>query len=400
MASINLKMGVDNAQFKTGLEQAKGKAKDFKKTVRRALGSAFAIMGVGMAVRKVVAGIDTITEKYDRLAKLSKAHGNISTEFFQKAAFVAEQSGTSVESVAKGMDTLLMSTRMAAQGSKLYADAFKNLNINVKEFQDLDQEGKFKAIADAVKFSADQDRAKADVMQLMGKRAGELIPMLREGAKGFEAIGDQVSILDDSSLRDIENFRDAVNELKAAFVSLAATKLPVILIEAMSFFEAVTNLEREGKGFWHFSGGLFGIGGSSWTERLEEERQNVSERLNKQRGLSTNKANLLNRLNNSGLKGEQYKNFSKKIDEAETTEQLIELFEPITRAQRLQGARLSGGSSQNITQPTALGDDSKRIFTDMLEVLREIEQGQEYIPAIPKLKAEQTKPQVDPIWGD
>ena len=77
MSSINLKMGVDNAQFKTGLEQAKGKAQDFKKTVAKVMGGVLAAAGAGMAIRKVMQGIDAIRDKYDRLAKLTKQHGNI-----------------------------------------------------------------------------------------------------------------------------------------------------------------------------------------------------------------------------------------------------------------------------------------------------------------------------------
>ena len=201
MASIHLKMGVDNAQFRTGLEQAKNKAEGFKKSVSKVMGGVLAVAGAGMAINKVMQGIDAIRDKYDRLAKLTKQHSNINVEFFQKAAFVAEQSGTNVEAVAKSMDKLLMSTKLAAQGSKMYVQAFEDLNINLDKFQNLDQEGKFKAIADATRDAADADKAKAAILQIMGMRAGELVPMLREGAKGFESIAENVNILTKQNLK-------------------------------------------------------------------------------------------------------------------------------------------------------------------------------------------------------
>ena len=77
MASIHLKMGVDNAQFRTGLEQAKNKAEGFKKSVSKVMGGVLAVAGAGMAINKVMQGIDAIRDKYDRLAKLTKQHSNI-----------------------------------------------------------------------------------------------------------------------------------------------------------------------------------------------------------------------------------------------------------------------------------------------------------------------------------
>ena len=270
MASIHLKMGVDNAQFRTGLEQAKNKAEGFKKSVSKVMGGVLAVAGAGMAINKVMQGIDAIRDKYDRLAKLTIQHSNINVEFFQKAAFVAEQSGTNVEAVAKSMDKLLMSTKLAAQGSKMYVQAFEDLNINLDKFQNLDQEGKFKAIADATRDAADADKAKAAILQIMGMRAGELVPMLREGAKGFESIAENVNILTKQNLKDIEAFNDEINRMKTEIMTLAAQKLPPVLNELLDYFSAVGELEDEGRGFMAMEG-TFGIGGDRYPERIRKK---------------------------------------------------------------------------------------------------------------------------------
>tara|TARA_B100001057_G_C22857483_1_gene953227 strand:+ start:2781 stop:3983 length:1203 start_codon:yes stop_codon:yes gene_type:complete len=246
MASIHLKMGVDNAQFKTGLEQAKGKAQDFKKTVGKVMGGVLAVAGVGMAVNKLMQGIDVIRDKYDRLAKLTAQHGNINVAFFQRAAFVAEQSGTNVEAVAKSMNKLLISTRDAAAGSKMYAQAFEDLNLNIQDFQKLNQEEKFKAIADATRDAADADKAKTAVLQLMGARATELIPMLQAGSKGFEEIAKSVTVLNKQSLKDIEAFNDEINRMKTELLTLAAVKLPPVLNELIDFTRTTHDIFEDG----------------------------------------------------------------------------------------------------------------------------------------------------------
>ena len=238
MSSINLKMGVDNAQFKTGLEQAKGKAQDFKKSVAKVMGGVLAAAGAGMAIRKVMQGVDALRDKYDRLAKLTKQHGNINTTFFQRAAFVAEQNGTNVEAVAKAMNKLLISTRYATEGSKLYVKAFEDLNIKIEDFQKLDQEGKFKAISDAVSDASDSTKAHEAVLVTMGMRAGELIPMLQGGSEGFENLAESVKILSEQDLQSIEEFNDALHKLKEQLMGMAAQTLPPVFNEIIDFASA------------------------------------------------------------------------------------------------------------------------------------------------------------------
>ena len=238
MSSINLKMGVDNAQFKTGLEQAKGKAQDFKKSVAKVMAGVLAAAGAGMAIRKVMQGIDALRDKYDRLAKLTKQHGNINTAFFQRASFVAEQNGTNVEAVAKAMNKLLISTRYATEGSKLYVKAFEDLNINIEDCQKLDQEGKFKAISDAVSDASDSTKAHEAVLVTMGMRAGELIPMLQGGSEGFEDLAESVKVLSKQDLKAIEDFNDTLHKLNEELAGLAAKTLPPVLNELIDFATA------------------------------------------------------------------------------------------------------------------------------------------------------------------
>ena len=334
MASIHLKMGVDNAQFKTGLEQAKGKAQDFKKTVGKVMGGVLAVAGVGMAVNKVMQGIDAIRDKYDRLAKLTAQHGNINVAFFQRAAFVAEQSGTNVEAVAKSMNKLLISTRDAAAGSKLYVQAFEDLNLNIQDFQKLNQEEKFKAIADATRDAADADKAKAAVMQLMGARATELIPMLQAGSQGFEEIAKSVSVLNKQSLKDIEAFNDEINRMKTELLTLSATKLPPVLNEILDFARTTHEI-FEGGFFQAFRQDPLGKidGEYRFTESTFSKRGEMMQSRRDQR----TKANIFKRsssqatdtLNRSGLTGEARDNALRKIRAAENTEDIVDSFQLI-----------------------------------------------------------------------
>lgn len=326
MASIHLKMGVDNAQFKTGLEQAKTKAEGFKKSVSKVMGGVLAVAGAGMAVNKVIQGIDAIRDKYDRLAKLTKQHGDINTDFFQRAAFVAEQNGTNVEAVAKSMTKLLLSTRMAAQGSKQYVDAFKDLNINIKEFQSLGQEEKFKAISDAVRDAADSTKAQEAVLITMGARATELIPMLKGGAEGFEELAESVHVLSGQGLRDIEDFNDALHRMKMELTTLAATKLPPVLNELIDQAAVFHDIFKDGF-FDAFKGEVTMVDGQYHSTSPMGRRQQMLQEKREQRSnrniMRRVREQELKNLNRSGLTGTARENALTKIREAQSVEDII-----------------------------------------------------------------------------
>lgn len=326
MASIHLKMGVDNAQFKTGLEQAKSKAEGFKTSVSKVMGGVLAVAGAGMAVNKVIQGIDAIRDKYDRLAKLTKQHGDINTDFFQRAAFVAEQNGTNVEAVAKSMTKLLLSTRMAAQGSKQYVDAFKDLNINIKEFQSLGQEEKFKAISDAVRDAADSTKAQEAVLITMGARATELIPMLKGGAEGFEELAESVHVLSGQGLRDIEDFNDALHRMKMELTTLAATKLPPVLNELIDQAAVFHDIFKDGF-FDAFKGEVTMVDGQYHSTSPMGRRQQMLQEKREQRSnrniMRRVREQELKNLNRSGLTGTARENALTKIREAQSVEDII-----------------------------------------------------------------------------
>lgn len=346
MSSINLKMGVDNAQFKTGLEQAKGKAQDFKKTVAKVMGGVLAAAGAGMAIRKVMQGIDAIRDKYDRLAKLTKQHGNINTAFFQRAAFVAEQNGTNVEAVAKSMNKLLISTRYATEGSKMYVQAFKDLNIEIDDFQKLDQEGKFKAISDAVRDAADSTKAHEAVLVTMGMRAGELIPMLQGGAEGFEDLAASVKILSEQDLQSIEEFNDAIHKLKEELMGMAAQTLPPVFNEIIDFASAFHEVfsgdfnifqpamvKDKKTGFWKKNPKSIAV-------RVEESMAKSQGARENRRAAEKQQEMARSSLDRSGITGDARANILSSIKGHTTNNQaaITTIFQDIVDAKRRQGA--------------------------------------------------------------
>jgi hypothetical protein len=223
----------------------------------------------------------------------------------------------------------------------MYVQAFKDLNIEIEDFIKLDQEKKFKAIADAVRDSADADKSKSAVLQIMGMRAGELIPMLKAGAEGFDEIAKSVNVVSKQGLKDIEAFNDEINRMKTELMTLAATKLPPILNELLDYFHAMGELHQEGEGFWKLKGS-FGIGGPSIRERIGKKMAIRREQRSVQHMLSDAKSQMRVQLDRYGVTGtdrenilSQIKNLtSENLEEKDFGEQVIKGMQQASQMQQ------------------------------------------------------------------
>lgn len=187
--------------------------------IGKQVGSAFA--AAGLLVGGALLGMSKKAADFgDALFDMSQKTGISAT---QLAAYklVAEQSGTSLESLSKGVNQLSKNIVAAATGSKEQAKVFAAMGIAVK-----DASGKLRDASDimpeiAERFSKMEDGSlkTAIAMKLFGKAGADIIPVLNEGRAGFDKAAEsirkyggnieQVAILGN-------NFNDALGKSKAA----------------------------------------------------------------------------------------------------------------------------------------------------------------------------------------
>ncbi len=173
--------------------------------VGRTFAAGFATIGGGLALRSAL-------EKFDRIGKLSQRF-EVSAETLQRLGFVAEQSGSNLETVAKAMQLGNRAGQEAAAGVAEYNDAFQVLGVNAVQFAKLDQEEQFLTLADAMKNATDRNKALAAGQDIMGRSFGELVPMMMRGREEIEGLGNSVSVLGTDGVNNIQDFNDALNKL-------------------------------------------------------------------------------------------------------------------------------------------------------------------------------------------
>lgn len=225
----------------SSLQNNLGKLNSFGATVKRTL----AAVAASAAFYKFGEGIKNVIDKADGMRDLSQKTG-IAVETLNQFAFAAEQSGTNMEGVAKGLKALSANMTEAAAGNKSSAAIFDALGISVKN-----SDGSMKGSAEVMvmisdKFAGLEDGAlKATLAQkLFGKAGMELIPMLNQGS---ESIGKYASAIDTSFANAADKFNDKLVEMKYWLESIFVKLSPPI----MKFFDDMSasyqRIDTDGK---------------------------------------------------------------------------------------------------------------------------------------------------------
>lgn len=178
----------------------------------------------------------------DDINTLSKQTG-LTTEQIQKFKYASDIIDVSLETLTGSMAKLIRNMESARQGSKLQADAFKELGVAFKD--DLTGELRnnqdvFNDCIDALGKIENETQRDAIAMQLFGKSAQDLNPLILGGSEALKNLGDEAEkagiILSQDALDGANEFNDAIDELKATSIGTfqkLGTEIAKALIPAM-----------------------------------------------------------------------------------------------------------------------------------------------------------------------
>jgi len=191
IGALNVKLGIDSAEFSAGLQNAQTKLAGFAKAAGVGLTAlAAASVAAGTALGFAVKGA---IDAADELSKASQKVG-VTTEALSRLKYAADFSDVAFETLTGSLAKLSKNMGDIASGKGGTAQsAFMALGISVK-----DATGNLRS-ADAVmtdvaeKFSRMEDGATKTALaqQLFGKSGAELIPLLNGGRDGLKAMADE-----------------------------------------------------------------------------------------------------------------------------------------------------------------------------------------------------------------
>jgi phage-related protein len=192
------------------------------KGIGAAMGTAFVAVGTAaVGAAKALTDMTVGAAAYaDEILTMSTVTG-MSTESLQAYKYAAELVDVSMETLTGSMAKQVKSMANARDGSAKFADAYAKLGVSVADGngQLRDSEAVYWETIDALGKISNETERDALAMQIFGKSARELNPLIAQGSEGIAALTEEAkrmgAVMSEDSLNALGNFDDSVQRLKA-----------------------------------------------------------------------------------------------------------------------------------------------------------------------------------------
>ncbi len=166
---------VKNSALVKGLAAAKRQLQTFGAGVQ-SIGAW--MMGVGAAiVSPMILATKHFMDAGSALNDMSARTG-LSTNALFELGFAAEQTGSNMEEVEKGVRKMQKTIMDAASGEKTYVDALRMVGTSYAELQGLSPEKQFERIAEGINAIQDPTMKAASAVEIFGRSGTNLLPMI------------------------------------------------------------------------------------------------------------------------------------------------------------------------------------------------------------------------------
>lgn len=228
---LDIDIGVKNSRVRSGLAQIESEVNKFSGSLTGMFRGALGGFGAAFSVQ----GILALAEKMHNV-RIEALRMGTSAENVQRIGKMAKTSGVDFEALAKTMNKVTLEAGKAANGDKASANLFKRLHMDGKAFASLSMDQKLVALSAAFERSRSSGDGTAAMLELIGERGTEIIPVL---ARGPKALADGMREAEVQSTR-------TVNAMDRLFIAAQRLKTLGAKAAAPLAGPAVQYLEAEG----------------------------------------------------------------------------------------------------------------------------------------------------------
>ena len=241
------KLKTFNAELKKiGQVNLRAMSEQFKVMGDKLTSAGQAMRGLSTAAAAVTAAIGALTVKSgqwaDDINTMSKRY-RIGTKDLQMYSAAAELVDVDVDTIAATHRKLTKSMASAEKGTGKQAEAFKALDVSITDSngQLRDSDAVWNDVIQNLSLVENETEREALAMDLLGKSAGDLNPLLEDGGKTYKNLADTMSkykldFINQDTLEQANEFNDSLDTIKAvgmvAFQQLG-TQLAAYLAPAM-----------------------------------------------------------------------------------------------------------------------------------------------------------------------
>lgn len=159
-----------------------------------AIGAAFAaVSAAAIAAGKALVNMATDGAAYADTVLTESTVTGIATNKLQEYMYAAELVDVSTETLTKSMAKQIKSMKSASDGSSAYAEAYSKLGVSVTDANGnlRDSDTVYWELIDSLGSVQNETERDALAMQLLGKSAQELNPLIEAGGEKMQELGDK-----------------------------------------------------------------------------------------------------------------------------------------------------------------------------------------------------------------
>jgi len=314
--SAIIEIGFDARKVEAGLSGVEGKLKTFGASVQKHLPNMAGMLGfagVGATLGTAAAAVRQALASAGDLADTAVKLGE-SAESLQRVQYAAELSGTSLDSVTSSM--LRLEKALGDVENKSAAEALENMGLSAQRLASLPIEERMVALSEAFQKARATGTGYNDILALMGKSAGDLIPLLSSSTEELRKMMDAAPVVGEEITLAMAQADDALDKFSKKASQIFSEGVGTNVL----FLRSIGNLFR----------------GQSWVDafatRDDISMKGAEEQRKREEAAASRQKNL-----NAALAKEQEDSRNKVIAKLEVIhEREVELLEPAQRLIALQ----------------------------------------------------------------
>ena len=212
--------------------------------------STMALLGATAALVTSFAKTTIETAKMaDEIITLSDVTG-VSTDTLQGWRYASDQLDVSVETMTGSMTRMIKSMGNAQNGSKEANEAFRRLRVSFRDMTTgelKDSETMFYQLIDALGNVKNETERDALAMQIFGRSARELNPLIKAGSKSLAEFVEEAKkmgyVIDDEALDNFNELDKSMHKFEAQTRALKNSIAMVMLPALTAFFEMLNKID-------------------------------------------------------------------------------------------------------------------------------------------------------------
>ena len=219
------KLTLDSSEYEKGLDNAENTAESKGSKIGSVLSKAGKTGAV--AIGAIGAGITALSTTMINGAKKTASYGDdidkmsqkmgISAEAYQEWDAILQHSGTSIDSMSRGMQTL-------QKNAVNSADKFEKLGLSQEEVASMSTEELFAATIKGLQEMGEGAERTALASELLGGSAKELGALLNTSAEDTEAMRQRVhelgGVMSDEAVKNAAAFQDSLQDMQTSMSGL------------------------------------------------------------------------------------------------------------------------------------------------------------------------------------